>query len=107
VNRRALRNLEADVDGPLARRRSLVRREPTDAGIPSGDHDPVHHPAHYMWIPGHECREIARHFSYNVGQAIGYCYRHRHKGRPVQDLEKAVECLLDEIKLLKEEETET
>ena len=59
--------------------------------------DPVKHPAHYTWIPGVECREVARECSFNVGSAIKYLYRHLHKGNPVQDLRKAIECIQDEI----------
>lgn len=69
--------------------------------------DPVKAPAHYRWIENHECRDIARHMSFNVGSAIKYCYRHLHKGRPVEDLRKAVECLTDEIARLEANDLST
>jgi hypothetical protein len=84
----------------------LALEEAVDSGGPIAKpaaHDPVKRPAHYTWIPGIECRAISRHFSSNAGQAIQYIYRHRHKGKPVEDLRKAIECLQDEIALLMEQ----
>jgi hypothetical protein len=85
----ALRMLERDIDEPGEPRVPIVQTEP--------EHDPVKRPSHYTWIAGHECREIARHFSFNAGAAIKYIYRHGRKGSAVQDLRKAIECLQDEI----------
>lgn len=62
--------------------------------------DSVTKPEHYMWIPI-ECKDVVKHFSCMVGQAIQYQWRHMYKGRPVEDLEKAVECLKVEIARLK------
>ena len=62
--------------------------------------DSVTKPEHYMWIPI-ECKDVVKHFSCMVGQAIQYQWRHMYKGRPVEDLEKAVECLKIEIARLK------
>lgn len=59
--------------------------------------DPIHHPSHYTWIPGIECKDVSKHFSSMVGQAIQYQWRHLYKGHPIEDLKKAVDCLLIEI----------
>ena len=66
--------------------------------------DPVHHPSHYTSHPsGIECIEITRHMSFNIGNAIKYLWRNGKKdGQPaVQDLEKAIWYIQDEIKRLK------
>lgn len=59
--------------------------------------DVVNSPNHYTWHPtGIECRQIVEHFSYNIGSAIAYLWRHKHKnGR--QDLEKAIKHIQMEI----------
>ncbi len=58
----------------------------------------VHSPAHYTSHPsGVECREITRHMNFNLGSAVKYIWRCDLKGKPVEDLEKAIECLSDEI----------
>ena len=65
------------------------------------DFDPVKKPEHYNSHPsGVECRDIARHEPYNIGCAIKYLWRRGKKGDAVQDLEKAIECIRDEIKRL-------
>lgn len=53
--------------------------------------DPVEHPDHYTWIPGHECIEIAEHFSYCLGAALKYIWRAGRKDRAkeIEDLRKA------------------
>ena len=63
--------------------------------------DLVESPAHYTWIPGIECHQVSVHFSCMTGAAIELIWRHRHKGHPIQDLEKAIERLKFEIELLK------
>jgi hypothetical protein len=61
--------------------------------------DPVNHPAHYVSHPsGVECIEIARHFSFNCGNALKYIWRSGLKDDdPVVDLKKAIFYLQDEI----------
>jgi hypothetical protein len=62
--------------------------------------DPVNHPKHYTSHPsGVECIEITRHMKYNLGNAIKYIWRADLKGKDIEDLEKAVFYLLDEIEL--------
>lgn len=54
-------------------------------------------------ISGIECIEITRHMSFNIGNAIKYMWRNGKKdGQPaVQDLEKAIWYIQDEIDRLK------
>ena len=60
----------------------------------------VDHPPHYCAIGDIECIDVARHFSFNIGCVIKYCWRYRHKGTPIEDLRKAMFYLGDEIKRL-------
>ena len=65
-------------------------------------HDPVKHPDHYTSHPsGVECLEVTRHMSFNTGNAIKYIWRHREKGKPIEDLQKAIFYLEDEVERLK------
>lgn len=67
-------------------------------------HDPVNHPSHYTSHPsGVECITIVRHMSFNLGNAIKYIWRAGLKSPdPIQDLEKAIFYLKDEIARLRE-----
>ena len=61
-------------------------------------HDPVNHPRHYTSHPsGVECITITRHMGFNLGNAMKYIFRADLKGNAIQDLEKAVFYLNDEI----------
>ena len=52
--------------------------------------DPVNHPAHYTTGKIEVLDFILdQQFGYLAGQVIKYVSRYRHKGAPVQDLEKA------------------
>lgn len=63
-------------------------------------HDAVNHPKHYTSHPsGVECIEITRHMGYNLGNVFKYVWRADLKGKDIEDLEKAVFYLQDEIKL--------
>lgn len=69
--------------------------------------DPVNNPAHYTSDPsGVECIEITRHRNFNIGNAIKYLWRAGLKGKAtqIQDLEKAVWYIQDEIKRLGKEQ---
>ena len=69
-------------------------------------HDPVKHPDHYTSHPsGVECLEVTRHMSFNTGNAIKYIWRHREKGKPIEDLQKAIFYLEDEVERLKSSPT--
>jgi hypothetical protein len=68
--------------------------------------DLVNHPKHYTSDPsGVECIQITRHRNFNVGNALKYLWRNGLKdgNSSVQDLEKAIWYLKDEIKRLKGE----
>ncbi len=61
--------------------------------------DPVNHPSHYTSHPsGVECITITRHMNFNLGNAFKYIWRADLKDNSIQDLEKAVFYLNDEIK---------
>lgn len=50
----------------------------------------INHPAHYTdSTKSCECIEVAQYHSFCVGNAIKYVWRHRLKGRPLEDLQKA------------------
>lgn len=52
--------------------------------------DSVNHPAHYEAShPGMECIDLTRRLSFCAGNAAKYVWRHRSKGRPGEDLDKA------------------
>jgi len=70
------------------------------AAVP--EHDPVNHPKHYTSHPsGIECIQITRHMTFNIGNAIKYLWRAGQKDSEIQDLEKAVWYIKDEINRLK------
>jgi hypothetical protein len=62
--------------------------------------DPVNHPPHYTSHPsGVECIAITRHMGFNLGNAMKYIWRADLKhDSPIEDLEKAVWYIADEIK---------
>ena len=57
----------------------------------------VKHPNHYNWIEGHECWEVAQHFNYNKGCALKYIWRAGRKKDEIEDLQKAINYLEQEI----------
>ena len=68
--------------------------------------DPVNHPKHYTSHPsGIETIEITRWMNFNLGNSIKYILRSGKKSEDtaIQDLEKAIWYLNDEIKRLKGE----
>lgn len=74
--------------------------EEKQRAIPGIKHeDPVNSPNHYTWHPaGVECIRIIEVFPHNIAAAMGYLWRHDHKGEPIQDLRKAVWHIEREIK---------
>ena len=69
------------------------------------EQDLVNHPPHYTsHKSGVECIEITRHMRYNLGNALKYIWRAdlKHES-PIQDLEKAIFYLNDEIERVKNE----
>ena len=70
------------------------------------EHDVVNNPIWYTSHPsGIECIEITKHENFLVGNAIKYIMRHRYKGKPIEDLEKAVWYLNKQIEMYKGEPT--
>lgn len=72
----------------------------------------VDHPEHYNSHPsGIECIEIARHYPFNVGNAIKYLWRAGLKKdmsmddveKEIEDLEKAIWYITDRISQLENE----
>lgn len=62
----------------------------------------VNHPKHYTkHLSGIECIEITRHMNFNKGNAIKYVWRAGDKGNEIEDLQKAIWYLNDEINRLK------
>lgn len=51
--------------------------------------DNVNHPSHYTDGAPFECIEITKNYSFCIGNAIKYVWRHEHKGKPLEDLKKA------------------
>ena len=68
--------------------------------------DPVNHPKHYTSHPsGIECIEITRHMNFNCCNAVKYLWRSglKDSNPQVQEIEKAIWYLKDEVKRLKNE----
>lgn len=74
--------------------------------------DRVNHPKYYNSHPsGAECIEIARHYSFNIGNVIKYIWRAGLKNengistkeKRIEDFKKALFYLEDEIKTLESE----
>ena len=73
--------------------------------------DRVNHPSHYTWLKdicGIEVIDITRHMNFNLGNVIKYILRAGHKSeegmssrqKQIEDLQKAIFYLNDEIKRL-------
>lgn len=83
----------------------IIRTDPAPDPAP----DPVNHPSHYNTLPtvcsecGHpiETIDVVRHLDFDLGNAIKYLWRAGLKGDAVQDLEKAIWYIQDEIDLIK------
>ena len=59
----------------------------------------VQHPKHYNEHPsGVECIDIIRHMNFNLGNVIKYVWRADLKNDAIEDLQKAMFYLKDEIK---------
>jgi hypothetical protein len=65
--------------------------------------DQVNHPRHYTTDPsGVECIQITRHRNFNIGNAFKYLWRAglKDEAKTIQDLEKAIFYIKDEINRL-------
>ena len=74
--------------------------------------DMVNHPSHYTWLKdkcGIEVIDITRHLDFDLGNSVKYILRSNHKHdasisdkeKAIQDLEKAIFYLKDEICIIK------
>ena len=74
--------------------------------------DKVQHPSHYTWLKelcGIEVIDITRHLDFDLGNAIKYILRAGRKSeegyseadKTIEDLQKAIFYLNDEIELIK------
>ena len=96
-----LQNSGETNDGWLIEERGLVITCPACREVLKAKHDPVNHPKHYTSHPsGVECITITRHMPFNIGNAIKYLWRAGQKDSEIQDLEKAVWYIKDEIQRL-------
>lgn len=70
----------------------------------------VNHPSYYQDPSGVECITVTRHRDFNIGNAIKYLWRAglkveeglSNKEKQIEDLQKAIFYINDEIKLLKD-----
>lgn len=75
----------------------------------------VNHPTHYNQHPsGIECIDIVRHYDFNIGNVIKYIWRAglkhekgmNNRDKQIEDMEKAMFYLKDEIEMLKRKRNE-
>ena len=77
----------------------------------------VQHPSHYTWLKdlcGVEVIDITRHMDFDLGNATKYILRAGHKSeqgysdrqKAIEDMEKAIFYIKDEIELIKSEDYE-
>lgn len=67
--------------------------------------DPVNHPKHYTNHPsGVECIRITEHMGFSLGNATKYIWRADLKNDAIEDLEKAVWYIQNEIALRKKKQ---
>lgn len=60
--------------------------------------------SHYNEHPsGIECIDIVKYENFNIGNALKYIWRRKHKGKEIEDLKKAIYYLECEIDLLVKE----
>ena len=70
--------------------------------------DPVNNPAHYTNHPsGIECIQVTEHMNFNRGNAVKYIWRCGNKGKPVEDLRKAIWYLERELARLQAQPRQT
>lgn len=78
--------------------------------VSTGGNDPVNHPAHYT-KGAIECLDAIRasmtdsgYLDFLKGQVIKYIWRYQHKGKPLEDLQKAEFYLKRMIELIGQEQ---
>lgn len=69
-----------------------------------GKHNNVNHPAHYNSSEAKctcgrriECIDVTRHLNFNIGNAMKYLWRCDAKGHDIEDLQKALWYINDEL----------
>ncbi len=63
-------------------------------------HDPINHPKHYATHPsGVEAIDICELLSFNLGNALKYVWRAKHKGNEEEDLAKSLWYIRRELRL--------
>lgn len=71
---------------------------------PMSKPDMVNEPPHYRWLPmGIEAIDITELFNFNLGNALKYVLRSKHKGQEIEDLKKARWYIDREIKRMERE----
>lgn len=106
VCRKCLLGVNLIFIGPHAESRMAVRRNHFVCHIcqekkSDGSESSVDHPPHYTDHPsGIECIDVVRHMNFNIGNAIKYLWRHgkKEKHKTIEDLQKAIFYIKDEIK---------
>jgi hypothetical protein len=66
--------------------------------------DNVNSPQHYKQNKGWEAIDVTEQFNFNLGNALKYVIRCDHKGKPVEDLQKAIWYIQREISRRSEKE---
>lgn len=90
---------EAIFDEPIQTELSPIEEAINEQFI---GHDSINSPQHYRHLPnGIEAIDVSEHFSGNIAQVIQYVIRHKHKGSPIEDLEKARWFITREIQRIK------
>ena len=70
----------------------------SDRIVSAEDYHIISHPQHYTSHPsGIECLEVTRHMGFNLGNAMKYIWRCDLKNDAIEDLEKAIFYIKDEI----------
>lgn len=105
-NKSAISEMETSMCNVMQLLKCLIDRKDKEQKT-----DNVNHPAHYNSHPsGIECIEIARHHNFNIGNTIKYLWRAGLKSeegmedtvKQVEDLNKAIWYIQDEIKRITE-----
>lgn len=94
-------SLSVEAIEELAQARAFRRRVGAETLLQSDD-ETVNHPSHYNQVPGIECIDVVRHFSFGRGCAIKYLWRAGEKGNLAEDLRKAIWYIQDELKQLEQ-----
>lgn len=109
-----MNNIDTWVENGYLKQTFNTKEDKADTPVPErARKNMVEHPSHYAWLKekcGVEPNDIMRYFGSNIGQVLKYCMRAGHKSelgmtdreKQIEDLEKALFYLKDEIKLLKE-----